>query len=215
MRTALTVCTLLLFVLSGFGGTLGHNPPTGYGRLRPVPAPTQATPTTTTATASNASLNGAYSWEMHGGHENFWGQNLVCGGNPVFMGGTDVREQAVSGTANFDGAGNVSGSVTLYGQLDQNSSNATVSCASNGNAVYFPPCTGTFSGTYSIQSNGSGTMAITASGLSCSSGGNNPGFLLQLAGQCSSGLSNTVFMILPKPNNAIEQAGIARFQSTC
>ncbi len=183
MRARLAACTLFVFVLTSFAST-----------------------------PSNASLNGTYSFELSGAHMNSWGQNLNCGGTNVFMGGTDVRDEAVTGTMTFDGQGNVTGSFTQYGKFDSASSNATVSCTSGGNAVYFPPTPGTLTGTYSIQSTGDGTMNLTVSG---GGGGGNPAFQMKLAGNCASGIANTVLFVDVKTNNAVDNTGIIRFQSTC
>jgi hypothetical protein len=169
----------------------------------------------TISSASNASLNGAYNFTFTGPHDDSWGQTLNCGGNLQFWGGSETRDQTVLGTANFDGAGNVSGTFTQYGKFDQTSSNNTVSCGNNGSAVYFSPCSGTFTGTYSLQSNGSGTMTLTPTGGCPGSGGNPNSSIIQLAGACSSGLSNTLYMINFRTDNSVESSGIGRYTSTC
>jgi len=160
-------------------------------------------------------LNGAFTFQVFGPHENSWGASLICGGQPTFMGGSDTRDNGGSGTATFNGAGSVSGSITFYGQFNQAASDATVSCASNGNAVYFAPSTSTITGTYSILPDGTGAMTVTASPPAPGGGNNSNGFILRLAGACAGGLDNTVFLIILKPNNSVEASGIARFQSTC
>lgn len=187
MRARLAACTLFAFLLSSFA----------------------------TTTPSNASLNGAYSMELANAHLNSWGQNLTCNGNNVFMGGSQVREQGITGTLNFNGSGGVTGSFTEYGHFNSAASNATVSCTSNGHAVYDAPAPGTLTGTYSIQSSGDGTASITVSG---GAGGNNGGvgtLNLKLAGQCASGLSNTVMVVILRSDNSVESSGILRYQSTC
>jgi hypothetical protein len=145
---------------------------------------------------------------------NSWGQNLNCGGNFIFVGGTEVHDEAVSGTMIFDGNGNVTGSFTEYGRFDQTSSNATVSCANNGSAVYFAPANGTLAGTYSIQSTGDGSVNLTITG-GVPGGGNSAAMQFKLAGNCPSGVANTALTVELKSDNSVENSGILRFQSTC
>ena len=183
-RTTIILCILLVLVLTAYA-----------------------------VTPSNASLNGAYSFQFSGAHLRSWGQTLNCGGNNVFMGGTDTRDEVESGTATFDGNGNVTATFVDYGSFDQASSDASVSCASNGNPVYFPPTPGTATGTYSIQSTGDGTLTLTISG-----GGGSTGPVtsnIKVAGNCSTGLANTAFLVGLKSNNAADVWGVLRYQSTC
>ena len=192
MRTSLASCVLLLFVLTS-GATTRFS----------------AAPTT-----SNASLNGAYTFQLASPHQNSWGAQLVCNGQPMFVGGSDTRSDAVAGTVTFNGSGSATGTFTMYGRFNQAASNATVSCNNNGNPVYDAPSSGTISGEYSVQSNGTGAMAIT---ITPTPPGGSPsaGFILRLAGACASGVSNTVFMVSLRTDNSVETTGIARFQSTC
>jgi hypothetical protein len=96
----------------------------------------------------------------------------------------------------LDGKGNITvGTYTQYGQFDQALSNATVvpSCTqgegSNGYAVYDPPTPGTLTGTYAIESNGTGTMNLNPS----TSDGPAPSFYIQLSGPAA--VRNTIFMV--------------------
>jgi hypothetical protein len=203
-----------VFVLGSFAGNsrLGLLHPTTGGSTG---GSSSGHPTTTTTT-SNASLNGGYNFNFAGPHDNGWGQSLNCGSGTQFYGGSETRDQVVLGTGTFDGAGNVTGTFTQYGKLDQTSSNATVSCANtNGNAVYFAPCSGTFTGSYSVQSNGSGTLTLTASTSPCGTGGSPLSAIIQLAGACSSGLNNTFYLVAFRPDNSVESSGIGRYTSTC
>lgn len=228
MRSILAVATLLVFVLASFAGNghTGFSPSGGLhggsgGQSGPHGGSGGQTSggsghPTTTSSASNASLNGAYNFTFTGPHDNGWGQSLNCGSGTQFYGGSETRDQSVMGTGNFDGAGNVSGTFTQYGKLDQTSSNATVSCSNtNGNAVYFAPCSGTFTGTYSIQSNGSGTLTLSASGGCPGSGGSPLQAIIQLSGACSSGLNNTFYLVALRSDNSVESSGIGRYTSTC
>jgi hypothetical protein len=104
----------------------------------------------------------------------------------------------ISGVATFDGAGNVSISGTDYGQFDQNSSNATWQLGCNpdgtlnvlqqGYAVFFPPAAVTATGTYQIQSDGTGAMV-----LNVSNNGNNSTLLFRIAGGTKPATSFQIF----------------------
>jgi hypothetical protein len=166
------------------------------------------TSSATTPTTSNASLKGTYVYMWSGAKERFWGAQLTCGGQSVFMGGSEVAMEAVVGSATFDGQGSMTGTFTDYGNFDPASSNATVSCTSNGHAVYFPPTSGTLTGTYSVQANGTGTITDTLSN------GTGP-FTTQisLVGNCAStGVNDAVLMAIPDSNNSIAGTGTARLQ---
>ena len=222
MRSILAVATLLVFVLTSFAGNGHPVPPSGglhgsggQSGSHGGNGGQSSGGHTPSSTPSNASLSGAYNFTFSGPHSVFWGQTLVCGGQPQFWGGSETRDDSVMGTATFDGAGNVSGTYTQYGKEDQTSSNATVSCGNNGNAVYFAPCSGTFTGTYSVQSNGSGTLTLSPSGGCPGSGGSPLQAIIQLAGACSSGLNNTLYLVSFRPDNSVENTGIMRYTSTC
>jgi hypothetical protein len=167
------------------------------------------------ATPTDASLKGKYSFQLSDVHMNQWSASISCS-NPgnnnytVVFGGSDVSNQSALGVMTFDGKGNVTGTFTQYGQFDQTESNATVvpSCTqgagSNGNAVYDPPTTGTFTGTYSIQSTGLGAMILTIST------GDTPSFVLQLAGTAA--VRTSVFMLELDSDNRMEVSGLAVLQ---
>ena len=185
MRTSLASCVLLLFVLTAYA---------------------------TTPTTSNASLKGAYLFQISGGHEHSFGATIICGGVPTFVGSSDSRPEVVAGTITFNGTGGGTGTFTEYGHFNQAASDASVSCTGS-NAVYDPPASGTLTATYSVQSNATGAMTLAITG---GIGGGAPGgFILRLAGACAGGISNTVFLIELKPDNSVENSGVARFQSTC
>jgi len=182
-RASLAISVLLLFALTSFA---------------------------TAPTPSKASLKGTYVFQLAGPHQNNWGATLTCGGQPTFMGGSDTRDRVEAGTVTFNGTGGVTGSITEYGRLNQAASDATVSCSSGGNAVYNAPSSATLSGTYSIQSNGKGTMNVT---LTPSEGPNDSTLNLTLAGGCNSmGIYNTALLVNQKTDNSVNSRGLARLQ---
>jgi hypothetical protein len=151
---------------------------------------------------SNASLKGKYSFQGNGPNQNYWYASITCydhNGNPytVSAGGSEVSSQGDVGAMTFDGKGNVTGTFTEYGDFDQAASNATVvpSCtpgqSNNGYAVYDAPVTGTVTGTYLVQSNGTGAMTMTVTGGG-GGGGGAVSFVLQLAGTAA--VRTTVFL---------------------
>jgi hypothetical protein len=167
-------------------------------------------------TISNASLKGKYSFQLASAHLDGWYASVNCKdpqGNTytVSAGGSNVSNQSIVGVMTFDGKGNVSGTYSQYGKFDQAASNATVapSCtpgqSNNGYAVYDPPSSGTFAGTYSIQPTGLGAMVITVSG------GDTPNFVLELAGTAA--VRNTVYLTQYDPTTyKVDVAGSAILQ---
>jgi hypothetical protein len=117
------------------------------------------------------------------------------------------------GTVNFDGAGSLNTTYTNIGQINQAASNNTVQIKFNsqcqvisnngGHIVYIAPATQTQSGTYSVQTNGTGTILLT--------GSTNP-LLFQLAGTNGSGISTTVLMNNTQVNGQSISFGIAVYQ---
>lgn len=167
------------------------------------------TSSATTPTTSNASLKGTYIFLIHNTKVDTWGQSLNCGGNFVFMGGSRASSEVDIGTATLDGAGGLTGTFTDYGNFDSASSNATVSCSSGGNAVYFAPQTGTVTGTYSVQSNGTGTITMSVSN------GDTFSAQILLVGNCASTGVNDAFLLTglnPNHPNAVDGSGSARLQ---
>ena len=158
--------------------------------------------------ATNASLNGTYSFQVTGVHQDSWGFTQTCSdsqGFPhsTFVGGQTVDTNSSVGTATFDGSGKVTGTITSYGQFDQSASNATVvlSCTEptdNGHAVYKAPSTVEFSGTYIVQPDGTGTMTLSS----------GDGFVLKLAGQ-DKGINSTVLMTVLNFDNSVAATGLA------
>jgi len=167
-------------------------------------------------TPGNASLKGKYSFQISDVHSNQWNTSITCydpQNNPytVSAGGSNVSNDGVLGIMTFDGKGNVAGTYTQYGEFNQAASNATAvpSCTqgqgNNGYAVYDPPAPGTFTGTYSIQPTGFGTMDLAISG------GDAPSFVLELAGTAA--VRTTVFLTQFDPTtNRMETSGSAVLQ---
>ena len=179
-RLTIAICILLFFVL---------------------------TSAATTPTTSNASLKGTYVFMISNTKTVFWGQTLTCGGNPTFQGGSRTEAGTVMGTMTFDGSGGVTGSFNEYGKIDQTSSDNSVSCGNNGNAVFFAAISGTFTGSYSVQANGTGTFSVTPTGSQPVT------FNLLLVGNCASTGVNDAFLItVMEANNKVGATGSARLQ---
>lgn len=165
---------------------------------------------------SNASLKGPYSFQLASPHQGSWNVNFTCydnSNNPytVNFGGTSISTDSAVGLMTFDGKGHVTGTFTEYGKFDQAASTATVvtgcnGAGSNGYAVYDPPTMGTFTGTYSLQANGTGAMTIAISG------GDTSGMILQIGGTAA--IRTTVLMtgIDSSTNNKVDVSGIAVLQ---
>jgi hypothetical protein len=165
---------------------------------------------------TDASLKGTYSFQLASAHMDGWYASITCydpQGNQytVSAGGSDVNNESILGTIAFDGKGNATGNFTQYGHFDSSASDATVvpSCtpgaSNNGYAVYDPPSSGTFTGTYSIQSTGFGGMVLNISG------GDNPNFVLELGGTAA--VRTTVFMTQFDPTTyKMEVSGSAVLQ---
>lgn len=187
-KASLTICTLLVLVSAGFA-----------------------------ATPSNASLKGTYSFQLGSSHFNSWTIGYACpapGGGSFNQtaGGFDDKEEVIIGNVTFDGKGNATGTFTDYGRFDQSSSLATVdtSCPNStngGHAVFFPPTAGTFTGTYVVNADGTGALALTLST------GDQPFLLLKVAGEQTKGLRNTVFMTdFRTSDNSVDVHGEAVLQ---
>lgn len=174
--------------------------------------------TTSTAfaqTYSNANLNGAYSFQFGSAQTYNWSKTFTCPSNSTVsytvnssITGTDV----VFGVATFDGNGNVSLSITEIGRENQAASANTTSVTwnsacqvvsvNNGHIIYQVAATKTQTGTYSISSNGTGTMSETGSSQSQT--------LLLTA--TSGGISSTVLITNPQVNGKTLGTGIAVHQ---
>lgn len=186
-KTLLAICTLLALASASF-----------------------ATP------MSNASLKGPYSFQLASPHQGYWNVNFICydnSNNPynVNFGGNSVSTDSAVGVITFDGKGHATGTFTEYGKFDQAASAATVvtgcnGAGSSGHAVYDAPFTGTFTGTYSVQANGTGALTIAISG------GDTSGMILQIGGTAA--IRTTVFMtgIDSSTSNKVDVTGMAVLQ---
>ena len=161
--------------------------------------------------STDASLNGDYSFQVTGVHLDSWGLTQTCYDAQGFphstpVGGQVVDTTAAIGTVAFDGSGHVSGTITTYGQFDYEASNATVvlSCTGptdNGHAVYKTPSTAEFTGTYTIQPDGTGAMTLSF----------GESFILRLAGE-DKGIFSKVLITRVNADNSVGATGLAVLQ---
>lgn len=173
-------------------------------------------------TPSVASLNGTYSFNIGSPQDTQVSASITCTdpfGNPFQVTGissSGVKPNVIDGVATFDGAGNVSITATDYGELDSASSVtailATLTCSGQTSipkSVFFPPTALTATGTYSIASDGTGTMtlSITSGGT-----GNGPGtvnLILRLGGLSSKQPATTILLHTLRADNAVDSFGTA------
>ena len=166
-------------------------------------------------TYSNANLNGTYSVQFGDPQAYNWFKTFTCPTNSQItytVNGSAAGMNVTSGTATFDGNGNLSVTITSTGNENQTASANTtsvtwnsscqVTSVNNGHVVYQAPNTKTQTGTYSIQSNGTGTMSETGSSQSQT---------LLLAATVN-GISTTVFVSNPQVNGKSIGTGIAVHQ---
>jgi len=168
-------------------------------------------------TYSNASLNGNYTFQSPQPEYDTWSKTASCMYNgqkyTATGGGQTVSTQLVSGVLTFDGIGTVTGTFTQSGAFDQTLSDDTViitfnkeckATVNNGSAVFDPPSSGSGTGTYSVQSNGSGTISLTTSNGSAD-------LAIELAGTTAGNISNTFFLYSLKTSapNEIDGTGMA------
>ena len=100
----------------------------------------------------------------------------------------------------------MNGTITTYGQFDYEASNATVvlSCTGptdNGHAVYKTPSTAEFTGTYTIQPDGTGAMTLSF----------GESFILRLAGE-DKGIFSKVLITRVNADNSVGATGLAVLQ---
>jgi hypothetical protein len=147
-------------------------------------------------TYSDASLNGPYAFQQTNPQTYTWFKLFKCPTNSAItfgVTGSQTTQQVGYGVVTFDGKGNLSITQTTIGNFNSSASANTTSVTWNsscqvtavntGHVVYAASTTKTMTTTYSVQSNGTGTIT--------SSGGTST-FIL--AGTNSSGISTTIFI---------------------
>jgi hypothetical protein len=167
-------------------------------------------------TYSNANLNGNYSLQFATPETGMWSKTFTCptnSGITYTANGSATTSDVLYGAVTFDGNGNLTMTFTEIGQINAPASANTMkvtwnsSCqvvsVNNGHVVYLAASTKTQTGTYSVQSNGTGTMNEVGSSQSQT---------LVLAGTSSAGLSSTVLVTDALVNGKSLGAGIAVHQ---
>jgi len=147
-------------------------------------------------TYTDANLDGGYAFQSTNPQTYTWFKVFKCPTNSAVtygVTGSQTTQQIGHGVATFDGNGNVSITQTNIGNFNSAASANTTSVTWNsscqvtsvntGHVVYAASTTKTMTATYSVQSNGTGTVT--------SSGGTST-FIL--AGTNSSGISTTIFI---------------------
>ena len=166
-------------------------------------------------TYSNANLNGAYSVQFGSPQGYNWSKTFTCPSNSTAtytVNSSATGMEVDFGVATFDGNGNLSVTLTQIGQENQAASANTTSVTwnsacqvvsvNNGHIVYQAATTKTQTGTYSISSNGTGTMKETGSSQSQT----------LLLAATSSGISSTALITNPQVNGKMLGSGIAVHQ---
>lgn len=166
-------------------------------------------------TYSNANLNGAYSFQFGSPQTYSWSKTITCPSNSSVtytVNGSITGMDVVFGVATFDGNGNASLASTEIGRENPTASASTTSVTWNsacqvvsvnfGHIVYEAATTKTQAGTYSISSNGTGTMKETGSSQS----------QILLLGATTGGVSSTVLITNPQVNGKTSGTGIAVHQ---
>jgi hypothetical protein len=212
-KVLLALCSLLVFVSASFaaGGT---------------PAP------------SNASLNGTYAYQLSDTNAQSFQYNYTCpayttttsydpatgltttvttqtGSTNQQIYGTTGKVEVNTGTVTFDGKGGVTGVDTSYSKFDYSATLAAAQTVANCpqnvysvQPVYDAPSTSTFTGTYSIQADGTGAMVLTIAGST-----DKPSMILRVAGANAKGLRSTVYMFgFRTSDNSADTAGSATLQ---
>ena len=166
-------------------------------------------------TYSNANLNGNYSFQFGTAQTYNWWKTFTCPTNSLVsytLNSSQTGTDVVFGVGTFDGNGNVSIASTEIGRENQTASANTTSVTwnsscqvvnqNNGHVVYQAATKKTQTGTYSIQSNGTGTMNETGSSQSQT----------LLLAATNGGLSTTVLITNTQVNGKTMGTGIAVHQ---
>lgn len=168
------------------------------------------------ATYSNSNLNGTYSVQTTQPSYDVWSKTFTCPYNSktaYTASGSTTAQEVSYGTVNFDGNGNYSASLTLIGEYNptasantlnvQWNSSCNVTRVNNGYIVYAAPTQESDTGTYTVQSDGVGSLTVP---------GQSTPVNFQLAATDNTGTSNTVLLYNPTANQHISGAGIAVHQ---
>ena len=168
-------------------------------------------------TYSNSNLAGNYSFQLSQVSYISWWKTFSCVYNGVTYtrggGGSGFIQVASNGVMNFYGNGNMDGTVTSSGKLNQTASNNTVkitfdskcnATVNNGQAVFLPATAPqAFLGIYQVNSDGTGSMSVSLISKTTP---------FRLAGTTAAGISNTVLFwnVNPAPTlNKVSGTGIA------
>ena len=127
-------------------------------------------------TYSNANLNGTYSFQFGSPVNQSWSKTFTCPTNSAityFLSGGITTTNVSYGTLTFDGNGNGSLATTFIGDINLTATLKTMSVtwnsackvtASNpGHIVYAAATKPAFTGTYTVASNGTGSIKQTGS----------------------------------------------------
>ena len=166
-------------------------------------------------TYSNANLNGNYSFNFGSPQSYSWSKTFTCPTQSQMsytLYSSQTGMNVVFGVGTFDGNGNVTLASTEIGRENQTASANTTSVTwnascqvvsqNNGHVVYQAATKRTQTGTYSIQSNGTGTMSETGSSQSQT----------LLLAATNGGFSTTVLITNTQVNGKTMRTGIAVHQ---
>jgi hypothetical protein len=155
-------------------------------------------------TYSNANLNGSYTIQLSDPYYAVWSKTFTCPSNSSVTysaSNSTTSVQLINGVLTFDGNGNLTAAYTEMGQFNSTGSANTMQVTWNsscvvthvnlGHIVYQTPTTGSGSGTYTVQSNGSGSFNII---------GQSGSIDFQLAATGSNGISNNAQLYSPQVN---------------
>jgi hypothetical protein len=165
---------------------------------------------------SDANVKGKYSVQIGTPDYYSWFKTFPCptnAGVTFTAGGSMTTTSVASGTATFDGAGNWSGPLTVIGKENVAATAKTMSVTwnsscqvtkvNNGHVVYLAPATSTLTGTYAINSTGTGTLTIV---------GQTGSLSIQLTATNGAGISTTALLTSTQMTGQSVGTGIAVLQ---
>lgn len=166
-------------------------------------------------TYTNANLNGNYAFQTTSPRVASWSKKWTCSSGGVnawyTVTGSATVLQVSYGVITFNGAGSATSVFTQEGQVNIAASANTTSVQwdsvcnvisiNPGYVVYYAPAQQTYTGTYSIQSTGYGTLSANGQLLN-----------ILLAGTNTNGTSTTVMISSQQKNNQTLTAGTATLQ---